>query len=103
MEGDQKMNVEKYILEERIRSIAQELNIANKCVRRDSREIEAKNKEFRLIKWLSRRGSILYKRKGDKFQLMAKKTVSIFKQNGLSVHKKRAGFNSETQLVCFKC
>ena len=46
------MNVEKDILEERIRSIAQELNIARKCVRRDSREIEAKNKEFRSIKWL---------------------------------------------------
>ena len=44
------MNVEKDILEERIRSIAQELNIAKKCVRRDSREIEAKNKEFKWVK-----------------------------------------------------
>ena len=61
------MSVEKYILEERIMSIAQELNIARKCVRRDSREIEAKNKEFRSMKWLSRRGSILYKRKGENF------------------------------------
>ena len=44
------MNVEKDILEERIRSIAHELNIARKCIRRDSREIEAKNKEFRSMK-----------------------------------------------------
>ena len=45
------MNMEKYILEGRIKSMARELNIARKCVRKESKEIEAKNKEFRLIIW----------------------------------------------------
>ena len=33
------MNVEKYIMEGRIKSMAQELNIARKCVRKESKQI----------------------------------------------------------------
>ena len=63
--------------------MAHELNIARRCVRKESKEIEAKNKEFKLI-WLTRRGSIPHIRKGDKY-LMAKKKSGVNKQSRLSV------------------
>ena len=66
--------------------MAQELNIARKCARKESKEIEAKNKEFKLIIWLTRRGLIPHIRKGDKY-LMAKMKSSIRKQSKLSVHQ----------------
>ena len=80
------MNVKKNILEGRIKSMAQELNITRRCVRKESKEIEAKNKEFKLIIWLTRRGLIPHIRKGDKY-LMAKKKSGINKQSGLSVYQ----------------
>ena len=82
--------------------MAQELNIARKYVRKESKEIEAKNKEFKSMIWLTRRGLILHMGKGDKY-LMANKKSSIIKQNGLSVYQKGAEINSESQLICFKC
>ena len=96
------MNVKKNILEGRIKSMAQELNITRRCVRKESKEIEAKNKEFKLIIWLTRRGLIPHIRKGDKY-LMAKKKSGINKQSGLSIYQQGAKFNSESQLICFKC
>ena len=67
-------------MEGKIKSMAQELNIAKRCVRKESKEIEAKNKEFKLIIWLTRRGLIPHIRKGDKY-LMAKKKSGINKQS----------------------
>ena len=88
-------------MEGRIKSMAHELNIARRCVRKESKEIEAKNKEFKLIIWLTRRGSIPHIRKGDKY-LMAKKKSGINKQNILSVYQQGVNYNSESQLICFK-
>ena len=74
------MNVEKNNFEGRIKSMAKELNITRKCVRKESKEIEAKNKEFKLIIWLTRRGSIPHIRKGDKY-LLVKRKSGINKQS----------------------
>ena len=101
MEGDKTYECEKNILEGRIKSMAKELNIARKCVRKESKEIEAKNKEFKFIIWLTTRGSIPHIRKGDIY-LMAKKKSGINKQSGLSIYQQGAKFNSESQLICFK-
>ena len=78
------------------------MNISRRCVRKESKEIEAKNKEFKLIIWLTRRGLIFHIRKGDKY-LMAKKKSGINKQSELSVYQQGAEFNSESLLICFIC
>ena len=72
------INEEKGILEGKNKSIVQELTIARKCVRKESKQIEAKNKEFKSIIWLTRRGLIPHIRKGDKY-LMAKMKNGIRK------------------------